>query len=66
MSNILTTISVKFTEEKLTESIKSVSGSGDIDITSIETGNSSERKGDSYLSSIYRFTVEARRKANEE
>ncbi|XP_018576355.1 uncharacterized protein LOC108914922 [Anoplophora glabripennis] len=65
MFDILNTISVKFTEEELKECLRNVSGSDAVVIISIEAGNGSEKKGDSYLSTIYRFTVEAVAEAQE-
>lgn len=65
MSDILTTVSVKFTEEKLKGILKLVGTSDGVVITSIEAGSNSEKKGDSYLSTIYRFTVKASDKRKE-
>lgn len=59
MFDILTTVSIKFTEEELSKILKRIARSNAVVITSIEAGSNSEKKGDSYLSIIYRFTVKA-------
>ncbi|RZC33766.1 uncharacterized protein BDFB_003782 [Asbolus verrucosus] len=52
------TISPKFTEQTLFDIVNKKSGLSDVKVNKIETGASS-KKGDSYLSNVCRFIIEA-------